>query len=147
MNWRTQEQLQAAFLAYDFEKNGVLSLDYANQALKDSGIVIDPTELKSAMNQLATDSWEGNKTVEYHKFILKFAKDPPGYVRTSPVVPRYAQREPALENHHRSARSNSSSLSRLPPKPKPATAHTAFQNCYNRNQIEFSPVHDYQMKN
>ena len=119
-NWRTQEQLHGSFQAYDFEKNGVVPLDYANQALTDSGIVVDPTELRTLLNTLSQDSWEGNKTIDFHKLILKIAKDPPGYVRTGPVAPRYAPREPAQDSHNRSARSNSSSLSRLPPKPKTA---------------------------
>ena len=120
-NWRTQEQLQASFQTYDFEKNGVISLAYANQALKDSGIVLDPAELKSIVAQLAQESWEGQRTIDFNKLIPMIAKDPPGYVRTGPVAPRHAPRELLVqETMNRSIRSNSSSLSGLPPKPKTA---------------------------
>ena len=75
--------------------------------------------MKRKLNSLADESWEGVRTIDYNKLFPLIAKDPPGFVRTMPVAPRYAPREHlANERLNRSARSNASSVNRLPPKPK-----------------------------
>ena len=62
-------------------------------AIKESGIVLDPSDLKRKLNSLAEESWEGYRTIDYNKLIPLIARDPPGFVRTVPVAPRYAPRE------------------------------------------------------
>ena len=62
-------------------------MEQANQAIKQSGIVLDPAELRGLLLGLQTRNWQGNQVIDYTKLIPKIARDPPGVVRTSVVIP------------------------------------------------------------
>ncbi|MFN9900112.1 MAG: hypothetical protein ACK55Z_15250 [bacterium] len=93
-NWRTQEQLQTAFRPYDFEHSGVISTAHCRLALKQCYGFITK-DLESLINQMETENWEGERSINFKALIFKIARDPPGYVRTTIALPKIEHVEPA----------------------------------------------------
>jgi len=44
---------------------------------------------------MENENWEGDRSINFKALILKIAKDPPGYVRTSIALPKIEHAEPA----------------------------------------------------
>jgi len=86
-NWRTQEQLTTAFHPYDFEHTGVISTSNCRLALKQCYGFIS-REHETLISQMENETWAGERTINFKLLIPKIARDPPGYVRTTVVLPK-----------------------------------------------------------
>jgi hypothetical protein len=38
--------------------------------------------------QMENETWDGDRTINFRKLIARIARDPPGYVRSSVVLPK-----------------------------------------------------------
>ena len=82
--------MSACFRAYDFERNSVIGTVHARLALKQCYGFLN-REMETAISEMETETWDGERTINFNRLVLRLAKDPPGYVRTTLVLPKIVE--------------------------------------------------------